>query len=115
MLLPPSINTFFTLLSRITGFDEEWVFAWVVEVEPLIYPSEGDRVLRPSVQSGRTGGRHQYLAIVELLLSSVLLQSVSAEDDVDLSVNAREGSTSFLLLLLGLSRFSWSSPRWRRR
>jgi hypothetical protein len=48
-------------------------------------------------------------------LSSVLLRSVSAEDDVDLSVNARKGSTSSLLLLLGLSRFSWSSPRRRRR
>jgi hypothetical protein len=47
-------------------------------------------------------------------LSSVLLRPVSAEDDVDLSVNAREGSTSSLLLVLGLSWFSWSSP-WRRR
>jgi hypothetical protein len=28
---------------------------------------------------------------------------VSAEDDIDLSVDAREGSTSSLLLLLGLS------------
>jgi hypothetical protein len=45
----------------------------VVEVEPLICPSESDRVLRPSVRSGRTGGRYQYLAIVELLLSLVLL------------------------------------------
>jgi hypothetical protein len=95
--------------------DEERIFAWVVEVEPLICPSEGDWVLRPSVQSGRTGGRHQYLAIVELLLSSVLLRSVSAEYDIDLPVNAREGSTSSLLLLLGLSRFSRSSPRRRRR
>jgi hypothetical protein len=86
----------------------------VVEVEPLICPSEGDRVLRPSVWGGRTGSRHQYLAIVELLLSLVLLRSVSAEYDVDLSVNTREGFTSSLLLLLGLSRFSWSSP-WRRR
>jgi hypothetical protein len=60
----------------------------MVEVEPLICPSEGDRVLRPSVRSGRTGGRRQYLAIVELLLSSVLLRSMFAEDDVDLSVNA---------------------------
>jgi hypothetical protein len=77
----------------------------VVEVEPLIGPSEGDRVLRPSVRSGRTGGRHQYLAIVELLLSSALLRSVSAEDDVDFSANVREGSTSSLFLLLGLSWF----------
>jgi hypothetical protein len=53
--------------------DEERVFAWVVEVEPLIRPSESDRVLRPPVRSGRTDGRHQYLAIVELLLSSILL------------------------------------------
>jgi hypothetical protein len=87
----------------------------VVEVEPLISPSESDRVLRPSVQSGRTGGRHQYLAIVELLMSSVLLRSVSAKDDVDLPVNAWEGSSSSLLLLLGLSWFFWSSPRRRRR
>jgi hypothetical protein len=93
---------------------EERVFAWVVEVEPLICPSEGDRVLRPSVRSGRTSGCHQYLAIVELLLSSVLLRSVSAEDDVDLPINAREGSSS-LLLLLGLSWFFWPSPRRRRR
>jgi hypothetical protein len=55
------------------------------------------------------------LAIVELLLSLVLLRSMSAEDDVDLSVDTREGSTSSLLLLLGLSQFSWSSPRRRRR
>jgi hypothetical protein len=54
------------------------------------------------------------LAIVELLLSLVLLRSVSAEDDIDLSADTREGSTSSLLLLLGLSRFFWSSP-WRRR
>jgi hypothetical protein len=39
---------------------------------------------------------------------------MSAEDDVDLPVNAREGSSSSLLLLLGLSWFFWSSP-WRRR
>jgi hypothetical protein len=78
----------------------------VVEVEPLIRPSEGDRVLRPSVWGGRTDSWHQYLAIVELLLSLVLLRSVSAEDDIDLPVDTWEGSTSSLLLLLGLSRFS---------
>jgi hypothetical protein len=54
------------------------------------------------------------LAIVELLLSLVLLRSMSAEDDVDLSVDAWEGSMSSLLPLLGLSWF-WSSPRRRRR
>jgi hypothetical protein len=86
----------------------------VVEVEPLICPSEGDQVLRPPVRSGRTGGRHQYLAIVELLLSFVLLRSMSAKDDVDLPVNVWEGS-SFPLLLLGLSWFFWSSQRRRRR
>jgi hypothetical protein len=87
----------------------------VVEVEPLICPGEGDRVLRPSVWGGRTGSRHQYLTIVELLLSLVLLRSVSAEDDIDLSVDAQEGSTSSLLLLLGLSLFSWSSSQRGRR
>jgi hypothetical protein len=55
------------------------------------------------------------VTIVELLLSLVLLRSVCAEDDIDLSIDAREGSTSSLLLLLGLSRFSWSSSRRRRR
>ena len=53
--------------------DEERVFARVVEVEPLIRWSEGDRVLRPSVWGGRAGSCHQYLAIVEFLLSLILL------------------------------------------
>jgi hypothetical protein len=39
---------------------------------------------------------------------------VSAEDDVDFSIDAREGSTSSLLLL-GLSWFSWPSSRRGRR
>jgi hypothetical protein len=69
-------------------------------------------VLRPSVRGGRTGSRHQYLTIVELLLSLAFLRPVSTEDDVDFSVNAWESSTSSLLLLLGLSRFS--SRRGRR-
>jgi hypothetical protein len=86
----------------------------VVEVEPLICPSEGDRVFGPSVRSGWTGSRHQYLTIVELLLSLAFLRPMSTEDDVDFSVNMRESSSSFLLLL-GLSRFSWSSSRWERR
>jgi hypothetical protein len=87
----------------------------VVEVEPLICPGEGDRVLRPSVRGERTGGCHQYLTIVELLLSLAFLRPMSTEDDIDFSINAREGSTSSLLLLLGLSRFSWSSSRQGRR
>ena len=87
----------------------------MLEVEPLICPGEGDRVLRPSVWGERTGGRHQYLTIVELLLSLAFLRLVSAENDVDFSVNAWEGSSSPLLLLMGLSWFIWSSPRWRRR
>ena len=94
--------------------DEERVLSWVVEVEPLICPGEGDRVFRPSVQGGRTGSRHQYLTIIELLLYLAFLRPVSTEDDVDFSVNTREGSTSSLLLLLGLSRFSRSSS-WRGR
>jgi hypothetical protein len=40
---------------------------------------------------------------------------MSAKNDVDFSVDAREGSTSSLLLLLGLSRFSWSSSLWAWR
>jgi hypothetical protein len=78
----------------------------VVEVEPLICPGEGDRVLRPSVRGGRTGSRHQYLTVVEILLSLAFLRPMPTENDVDFSVNAQEGSTSSLLLLLGLSRFS---------
>jgi hypothetical protein len=39
---------------------------------------------------------------------------MSAEDDVDFSVDMREGSTSSPFLLLGLSRFSRSSS-WRGR
>jgi hypothetical protein len=35
-------------------------------------------------------GRHQYLTAVELLLPLALLRSVSAEDDVDFSVNTGE-------------------------
>jgi hypothetical protein len=87
----------------------------VVEVEPLIYPGEGDQVLRPSVRGRWSGSCHQYLTIVELLLSLSFLRPVSAEDDVDFSVDVWEGSTSSLLLLLGLSRFSWSSSRRGRR
>jgi hypothetical protein len=87
----------------------------VVEVEPLICPGEGDRVLRPSVRGGRTDSCHQYLTVVELLLFLAFLRPVSAENDVDFSVNAREGCTSSLLLLLGLLRFSWSSSRRGRR
>jgi acyl dehydratase len=86
----------------------------VVEVEPLVYPGEGDGMLRPSVSGGWTCSRHQYLTIVELLLTLAFLRPVSAEDDIDFSVDAREGSTSSLLLLLGLSWFSWSSS-WRGR
>jgi hypothetical protein len=40
---------------------------------------------------------------------------MSAEDDIDLSVDAREGPTYSLLLLLGWSWFSWSSSRRGRR
>jgi hypothetical protein len=88
----------------------------MVEVKTLILPSESDRVLRPPVWGGRSGGHHQYLAVVELLLSFVLLRSVSAEDDIDLPVDAWESSSSSpLLLLMGLPWFIRSSPRRRRR
>jgi hypothetical protein len=86
----------------------------VIEVEPLIRPSEGDRVFGPSIRSGRTDGRHQYLTVVELLLPLAFLRPMSAEDDVNFSVDARECSASFPFLLLRLSRFSGSSSRWGR-
>jgi hypothetical protein len=87
----------------------------VVDVEPLICPGEGDRVFGPSIWGGRTSGYHQYLTVVELLLSLTFLRSMSAKDDVDFSIDTREGSTSSLLQLLGLSRFSRSSSWWGRR
>jgi hypothetical protein len=86
----------------------------MIEVEPLIRPSEGDRVFGPSIRGMMTGGRHQYLTVVELLLPLTFLRTMSAEDDVDFSVDARECSASSPLLLLRLSRFSGSSS-WRGR
>jgi hypothetical protein len=81
----------------------------VIEVEPLICSSEGNRVFGPSIQGGRAGGRHQYLTVVELLLPLTFLRPMSIEDDVDFSVDARECSASSPLLLLRLLRFSGSS------
>jgi hypothetical protein len=86
----------------------------VIEVEPLICPSEGNRVLGPSIWGGRAGGRHQYLTVVELLLPLTFLRSMSTEDDIDFSIDARECSASSPLLLLRLSRFSRSSSWWGR-
>jgi hypothetical protein len=86
----------------------------VIKVEPLIRPSEGDRVFGPSIRGGRTGGRHQYLTVVELLLPLTFLRPMSAEDDIDFSVDARECFASSPFLLLRLSRFSGSSSRWGR-
>jgi hypothetical protein len=86
----------------------------VIEVEPLICPSEGNRVFGPSIWGGRAGGRHQYLTIVELMLPLTFLRSMSTEDDVDFSSDARERSASSPLLLLRLSRFSRSSSWWGR-
>jgi hypothetical protein len=88
----------------------------VVKVEPLIRPSEGDRVFGPLIWGGRTSGRHQYLTVVELLLPLAFLRPMSAENDVDFSVDAWECSASSPLQLLGLSRFSRSSwwGRWLR-
>jgi hypothetical protein len=81
----------------------------VIEVEPLICSSEGNRVFGPSIQGWRAGGRHQYLTVVELLLPLTFLRPMSIEDDVDFSVDARECSASSPLLLLRLLRFSGSS------
>jgi hypothetical protein len=86
----------------------------VIKVEPLILPSEGDRVFKPSIRGRRTGGRHQYLTVVELLLPLAFLRLMSAEDDVDFSIDARECSASSSFLLLRLSRFFGSSSRWGR-
>jgi hypothetical protein len=86
----------------------------MIEVEPLIRPSEGDRVFEPSIRGGSTAGRHQYLTIVELLLPLVLLRPVSAKDDVDFSVDTRECSASSPFLLLRFSRFSGFSSWWGR-
>jgi hypothetical protein len=90
MLLPPSTSTFFTLLSRI---NEEKVLSGVVEVEPLICPAEGYRVLSPPIRSWGTGGCRQDLSDIELLLPSILLRPMSSEDDIDLPINAWECST----------------------
>jgi hypothetical protein len=86
----------------------------VIEVEPLIRLSEGDRVFGPSIRGGRTGGRHQYLTVIELLLPLAILRPMSAEDDVDFSVDTRQCSASSPFLLLRLSRFSESSSWWGR-
>jgi hypothetical protein len=86
----------------------------MIEVEPLIRPSEGDRVFGPSIRGGSTGGRHQYLMVVELLLPLALLRPVPAEDDIDFSVDTWERSASSPLLLRRLSRFSGSSSWWGR-
>jgi hypothetical protein len=86
----------------------------MIEVEPLFCPSEGVRVFGPSIRGGRTGGRHSYLTVVELLLPLAFLQPVSIEDDVDFSIDAWECSTSSPFLLLRLLRFSGSSSWWGR-
>jgi hypothetical protein len=86
----------------------------MIKVEPLIRPGKGDRVFQPPIGGGGTGGCHQYLPVVELLLPFVLLRPVSSEDDVDLSVDARECSTSSPFLLLRSSRFTRPSSRWGR-
>jgi hypothetical protein len=86
----------------------------MIEVEPLIRLSEGDRVFEPSIRGGSTGGRHQYLTVVELLLPLALLRPMSAEDDVNFSVDTWERSASSPFLLWRLSRFSGSSSWWGR-
>jgi hypothetical protein len=71
-------------------------------------------VFGPSVRGGRTGGRHQYLTVVEFLLPLALLRPVYIEDDVDFSVNTGECSVSSPFLLLRLSWFSGSFSWWGR-
>jgi hypothetical protein len=86
----------------------------MIEVEPLIHLSEGDRVFGPSIWGGRTSGHHQYLTVIELLLPLTFLRPLSAEDNVGFSVDTRECSASPSFLLLGLSRLSGSSSWWGR-
>jgi hypothetical protein len=52
--------------------------------------------------------------VVKLLLPLALLRSVSAEDDVDFSVDTGECPTSSPFMLLRSPRFSGSSS-WRGR
>jgi hypothetical protein len=62
----------------------------------------------------RAGGRHQYLTVIELLLTLTFLRPMSTKDDIDFSVDAWERSASSPFLLLRLSRFSGSSSWWGR-
>jgi hypothetical protein len=84
MLLPRPLVPFYPTFSD-HRIDKERVLARVVEVEPLIRPSEGDRVLGPSIRGGRSNGCHQYLTVVELLLPLAFLRPMSAEDDINFS------------------------------
>jgi hypothetical protein len=65
----------------------------MIKVELLISLAKGYRMLRPSVRSWGTGGGHQDLLVVELLLPPVILCSMLSEDDVDHPVNAWKSST----------------------
>jgi hypothetical protein len=80
----------------------------------LICPSKGDQVFGSPIGSGGTCGCHQYLSIVEFLLPLVFLRPMSSEDDIDLSVDAQEHSTSSPFLLLRMLRFSGPSSWWGR-
>jgi hypothetical protein len=87
----------------------------VINVEPLVDSVEHDSMLGPSIRGWGTVGCHQDLPIGELLLPFVLLGPMASKDDIDLSVNAWEVSTTaptLLQRLILLDRFfSW----WGRR
>jgi hypothetical protein len=69
-------------------------------------------VFRPPIQGRGIVGCHQDLPIGELLLPLVLLRLVALEDDVDLPVNAQEGSATAPALLLRLALLGRISSRW---
>jgi hypothetical protein len=89
--------------------DEERVLAEVIKVKPLVSSAECDGMFGQPIQGQCTVGCHSDLLIGELLLPLVLLGSMAPENDIDLLVNAREGSTTtptLLLWLILLDRFS---------
>jgi hypothetical protein len=66
----------------------------VIEVNPLIGPTEGYYVFRPSVWGRSAVCGHQNLSINELMLPFVPLRLVSSEYDVNFLMDARESSAS---------------------
>jgi hypothetical protein len=66
----------------------------VIKVEPLVGPTEGYRVFRPSVRGWSAVRGHQNLPDGEFLLPPVFLCPVSSKDEIDFSVNAWKSPTT---------------------